>query len=278
MTRRHHLSIWVGLMACITITACEQARMELEEMRDSVRVPDREEVAAAVETLVEDTRAELNRETQDPVPDEASAPAETTGPVPRHIAATPPSPQTEPASAGQADVFPQTLQLCDMNPIANAPETQDGVITGYAPLVQARADLALAMAPVAEGCLSSGFGPRGDSLHKGVDLYHNINTAIYAAGPGTIKEIKYRNDYGNMIVIDHGAGVYTRYAHLAHFAAGLEDGTPVGMGQTLGAMGNTASYRIPVHLHYELLEGEWDPEAGSFGLEPVDMFSLPPAN
>ncbi len=273
MVRGYLVKLGGVLLASLALAACEQARTELEDLRDSVRVPAPEEVSGAVGTLVEDTRANLQRRSGMATPDTAglSAVAETT---PDLAGAARPSRLT----GGRASVFPQTLKLCAMSEISNAPRSRDGTVTAYTPLVQAGPDLALAVAPVAEACLSSGFGPRGDRLHKGIDLHHNQETAIFAAASGAIKQIKYRDDYGNMIVIDHGDGVYSRYAHLAGFAPGLTPGTPVQMGQTIGQMGNTAAYRIPVHLHYEVLEGDWDSQAGSFGLNPVDLFDLPPAN
>ena len=98
-----------------------------------------------------------------------------------------------------------------------------------------------------------------------------------AAGDGTIVEIKYREDYGNMIVIDHGGGVYTRYAHLASFGKGLSAGVSVRAGEQIGLMGNTAGYQIPMHLHYELLLGDYNTPKASFGLEPVDPLTFPAA-
>ena len=46
----------------------------------------------------------------------------------------------------------------------------------------------------------------------------------------------------------------------------------------IGQMGNTASYPIPIHLHYEVLTGEWGDQAGSFALDAVDILSYLPAN
>ncbi len=68
-----------------------------------------------------------------------------------------------------------------------------------------------------------------------------------------------------MLLIDHGNGVYTRYAHLSAFARDLNVGATVAAGDVIGLMGNTASYAIPIHLHYELLLGDYTNPRGSFG-------------
>ena len=135
----------------------------------------------------------------------------------------------------------------------------------------------MASDPAPGACLSSGFGQRGGELHKGID-YHNENGGpILAAGDGAIVEIKYRDDYGNMIIIDHGHGVFTRYAHLASFSAGLSQGVSVKRGEAIGLMGNTAGYAVPIHLHYEVLEGDYNTPKASFGLTPKDVLGFPAA-
>ena len=99
---------------------------------------------------------------------------------------------------------------------------------------------------------------------------------LATAPDGKIRRQRYRRDYGNMIVLDHGRGVFTRYAHLETFAD-PDEGERVIAGQYLGMMGNTAGYQIPRHLHYEVLTGKWGAQAGSFALTPVDVMSLPEA-
>ncbi len=87
----------------------------------------------------------------------------------------------------------------------------------------------------------------------------------------------YRDDFGNMLLIDHGGGVYTRYAHLASFGQGVVAGARVTAGQQIGLMGNTAAYPLPIHLHYEVLLGDYNNSRRSFGLETRDPFSFPAA-
>lgn len=172
-----------------------------------------------------------------------------------------------------ADPFPDDLSLCALITISNAPAVDaDRNISGYRKYVGVNG-INIAMAPIERGCFSSGFGLRGQNLHKGVDYHNQNHVKIFAAAAGVMREKEYRNDYGNMIVIDHGEGVFTRYAHLHSFADSVEIGDTVSSGAIIGLMGNTAGYPIPVHLHYEVLVGEWAEQAGSFALTPVNVFA-----
>ena len=192
--------------------------------------------------------------------------------TPAPVAETPVPPQPEPS------VFAESMSVCPGMTVANRPATDANlVITPYAPFVVAGGEVTLAVAPVAGGCFSSGFGPRSFGNHKGVDYYSKVAVDIHAAGNGTVKEKTYRDDFGNMLVIDHGSGVFTRYAHLESFAPDLAEGQTLKAGDVIGVMGNTASYKIPRHLHYEVLTGEWGAQAKSFALTPIDVMKLPAA-
>lgn len=176
------------------------------------------------------------------------------------------------ASAAPAQgVFESGLNLCPRMTVSNAPKAAE-----FAPFVNANG-VKLAVNPTQGACLSSGFGARGGGSHKGVDYHSDTGGPILAAADGVVIERKYRDDYGNMLLIDHGAGVYTRYAHLSSFAPGVVVGARLSQGQQIGLMGNTAAYRIPVHLHYEVLTGDYANPKGSFGLTPVSPFSFPKA-
>lgn len=166
-----------------------------------------------------------------------------------------------------------SIYTCPGMSISNAPATgRDGLVLRFNPVISVKG-VSLAAAPVSNACLSSGFGPRNGKLHKGPDYHTDQPSQIYAAGAGTVIEALYRNDFGNMVVIDHGNGVYTRYAHLKSLASGIKAGKSVSGTTKLGPMGNSASYRIPQHLHFELLVGDYDTPAKSFGLEAKDPFA-----
>lgn len=171
-----------------------------------------------------------------------------------------------------ASGFESALLLCPGMTITNAPAANaQRRITAYAPIINVNG-VHLAEDPTHNTCFSSGFGMRGSSMHKGIDFYNAAGGPISAAGDGTIIELKYRDDYGNMILIDHGHGVYTRYCHMSAFQRGLAVGSHVKAGDQLGLMGNTASYPLPIHLHYELLLGDYNNPRQSFGLTPHSPF------
>lgn len=106
--------------------------------------------------------------------------------------------------------------------------------------------------------ISSPFGYRvnpfgkGRELHSGIDISGTgYNSPVYATNNGTIKEIQSHWSYGNYILIDHGNGYYTLYAHMSKFVSGLKVGSIVERGQQIGYIGMTGSATGP-HLHYEI--------------------------
>lgn len=176
------------------------------------------------------------------------------------------------AASGATTAFDTQVVLCPGMTISNAPaaDAQHHVLH-YTPTVNVDG-VTLGLDPTHGACLSSGFGARSGGVHKGIDYYSASGGPIDAGADGVIIERVYRDDYGNMLLIDHGHGVYTRYAHMSSFADGIVEGAHVRAGQQLGLMGNTASYQIPVHLHYELLLGDYANPKKSFGLTPHSPF------
>ena len=92
-------------------------------------------------------------------------------------------------------------------------------------------------------------------FHYGMDFTAPTGTEIYSTGDGTISEIKKsKRGYGNKIVVDHGYGYKTLYAHLSGF--NVRKGQKVKRGDVIGYVGNTGTSTAP-HLHYEvILNGE----------------------
>jgi murein DD-endopeptidase MepM/ murein hydrolase activator NlpD len=86
--------------------------------------------------------------------------------------------------------------------------------------------------------------------HHAIDIADKVGTPIYAADAGTIEYIGWGTGYGNQIVIDHGGGKKTRYAHLSKFF--VEQGQKVSKGQTIASMGSTGWSTGP-HLHFEVI-------------------------
>jgi murein DD-endopeptidase MepM/ murein hydrolase activator NlpD len=105
------------------------------------------------------------------------------------------------------------------------------------------------------GKISSRFGPRtsrttGNSrMHNGLDLYAPLGTPVIAADSGQVIKAEYDGGYGYSILLYHGGGVATFYAHLSGFNVG--PGQYVEKGQVIGYVGSTG-YSTGNHLHFEV--------------------------
>ncbi len=104
---------------------------------------------------------------------------------------------------------------------------------------------------------SSGYGYRSDpksgrsAYHKGVDFAMKPGNPVYATGDGVVESISFEFfGYGNSVIIDHGFGYKTRYAHLK--SIGLVEGMKVKRGECIGLSGNSGKSTGP-HLHYEVI-------------------------
>ncbi|MEO1331089.1 MAG: M23 family metallopeptidase, partial [Pseudomonadota bacterium] len=139
--------------------------------------------------------------------------------------------------------------------------------------------VALATAPLKGACVTSGYGRRWGRLHKGVDLAPEAPgrplPTIVAAADGVVREKRTYRGYGRTLVIDHGDGVFTRYAHLSRFAKGVGEGRRVAFGQPIGTLGASGGRRMGVHLHYEILTGAYREEKLAFALDGRDPLRAP---
>jgi murein DD-endopeptidase MepM/ murein hydrolase activator NlpD len=106
-----------------------------------------------------------------------------------------------------------------------------------------------------DGGVVSGFGYRVHPIsgtrrqHQGVDINCSHGQPIYAAGSGTVREAGSRGGYGNAVLIDHGDGLATLYAHQSRIAA--SPGQQVAAGELIGYAGSTG-YSTGPHLHWEV--------------------------
>jgi murein DD-endopeptidase MepM/ murein hydrolase activator NlpD len=89
-------------------------------------------------------------------------------------------------------------------------------------------------------------------MHPGQDFSAKTGTEIYSTGNGVVKLVKRSNrGYGNHVIIDHGYGYETLYAHMSKF--NVRKGQKVGRGEVIGFVGNTGRSTAP-HLHYEVMK------------------------
>ena len=136
---------------------------------------------------------------------------------------------------------------------------------------QEKMDHVPAIKPV-NGRVLSGFGIRQHPVlgyrrhHNGVDFRARTGTPVYASADGVIRSASHRGHYGLRIIIDHGFGYQTKYAHLKELADGIEPGAEIERGQQIAKSGNTGRTSGP-HLHYEVhKENEpVDPQTYLFG-------------
>ena len=109
--------------------------------------------------------------------------------------------------------------------------------------------------PVDKLHFTSNFGIRSDPfagtarMHAGVDIPGATGTPIYATADGTVAHAERMGGYGNMVELDHGKGIATRYGHMSRLL--VEPGSRVTRGQLIGLMGSTGRSTGP-HLHYEV--------------------------
>jgi murein DD-endopeptidase MepM/ murein hydrolase activator NlpD len=102
---------------------------------------------------------------------------------------------------------------------------------------------------------SSGFGARIDpftrryAFHPGIDFAGPWGSVVHATAPGVVVFAGYRGGYGNMVEIDHGYGLHTRYGHLSTIS--VRPGNRIGKGAGLGRVGSTGRSTGP-HVHYEV--------------------------
>uniref|UniRef100_UPI0013C30FDC M23 family metallopeptidase n=1 Tax=Allorhizocola rhizosphaerae TaxID=1872709 RepID=UPI0013C30FDC len=110
--------------------------------------------------------------------------------------------------------------------------------------------------PMPAGQISSCFGQRWGVLHAGVDLYTDAGEPIVSVGAGEVVAAGWAySGYGISVVVDHGNGYLTHYAHMQADAVGV--GQWVKAGDVLGYEGSTGDSTGP-HLHFEVHKGMWN--------------------
>ncbi|GLR12567.1 peptidase M23 [Chitinimonas prasina] len=109
--------------------------------------------------------------------------------------------------------------------------------------------------PTEAGVRSSPYGWRLDpfngrqTFHEGIDFVGDVGTPIMAASGGKVSRAEYHGEYGNMVEIDHGNGISSRYAHSSQLL--VKEGDTVKTGQRIALLGSTGRSTGP-HLHFEI--------------------------
>lgn len=116
--------------------------------------------------------------------------------------------------------------------------------------------------------ISSGFGYRMHPIykqmikHRGMDFTGTLNTPVYSTGNGKVVKLNKQRGYGKRIVIDHGYGYQTIYAHLNGY--NVKRGQKVKRGDLIGYLGNTGLSTGP-HLHYEI-------KKNGIAIDPINYY------
>ena len=100
-----------------------------------------------------------------------------------------------------------------------------------------------------DGVVVSGFGMRWGRMHEGIDISASSGTPIRAAAAGTVIHAGWLGGYGNLVVVDHGVGLATAYAHASVIVVVV--GQQVSQGETVSLVGSTGNSSGP-HLHFEV--------------------------
>jgi murein DD-endopeptidase MepM/ murein hydrolase activator NlpD len=175
--------------------------------------------------------------------------------------------ESEPAVGGPEDgegpqggsaVLPDLTQLLDS--VQHRLETRDSQLLALENVILSRRlneAIQPEGRPVVDGYISSYFGERADpfdghdAIHKGVDFAGERGAAVVAVAAGVVTANEYRQGYGNLIEINHGNGLVTRYGHNQRGMVAV--GQTVTRGQTVALMGSTGRSTGP-HVHFEVLK------------------------
>lgn len=126
-----------------------------------------------------------------------------------------------------------------------APSVNSGNVTGSS---SRKVNLGVNLIRPISGIITTRFGSRGYG-HRGLDVAAPSGTPIKAATGGTVTTAGWNNSYGYMLIVSHGNGVQTVYAHCSQLIA--KSGQSVAQGQVIGKVGSTGNSTGP-HLHFEI--------------------------
>lgn len=232
-----------------------QADIEVREATEALQIA---EVATAIERqeglqlLLENRIAEFQSEVDGHAAEEDQITALMTGLIveeERRIAAIR---EAERIEAERQRVAEEEARLAAERAAAIAagvpPEAPAGIDRAEAELSSAPTVAVSQLLFPTTGTVTSEFGPRWGRLHKGIDIAANTGTPVLAAASGVVVTASLQGGFGNLVLVDHGGGLVTAYAHLNSFNVSV--GQSVAVGSSVGTVGCTGSCTGP-HLHFE---------------------------
>ncbi len=153
--------------------------------------------------------------------------------------------------AQEYGVSPDEIQRVNTEDLSTLEEGQEVIVPGARPpdFAQRGGTLDSFVWPVSGGRISSHFGPRWGGFHEGLDIAVPTGTPVRASKEGWVTFSGWNGGYGNVIDIDHGGQVVTRYAHNSRLL--VSRGSFVHQGQVIAYSGNTGTSTGP-HLHFEI--------------------------
>ena len=173
-------------------------------------------------------------------------------------------PKAPVAGGGQGGPYvpPSALSLEQLNGVLDTLDTATDQRTDLFTLIESRLlekrleELMIPNSAPVEGPIGSGFGFRSDpftgrtALHTGLDFPTESGTPVHAAAGGVVMTSEYHPEYGNMVELDHGNGLVTRYAHNSKIL--VKVGDLIRRGQVISEVGTTGR-STGAHLHFEVL-------------------------
>lgn len=151
------------------------------------------------------------------------------------------------------------LEVTDLENALNHKEKQLTILESLTLGLHIQNNSYLSGRPISKGWLSSYYGIRKDpfngkpSMHKGIDFAGKEDTGVIATGSGVVSWASSRYGYGELVEINHGNGLKTRYGHNKKITVKIGD--VVSKGQVIAKMGSTGRSTGP-HVHYEILKND----------------------
>jgi murein DD-endopeptidase MepM/ murein hydrolase activator NlpD len=175
-----------------------------------------------------------------------------------------PKPAAGAAPGGQGGTYVPTsaLTLEQLNSLLGTLDAETDQRTDLFTLIESRLlekrldALMIPNSPPVDVAVGSGFGFRSDpftgrtALHTGLDFPTDTGTPVHAAAGGVVRASEYHPEYGNMVELDHGNGLVTRYAHNSKVL--VKVGDLIKRGQVISEVGTSGRSTGP-HLHFEVL-------------------------